>query len=476
MRKYWFILALCCLLVACTGKPIATQFDASKIVKEDCWFDQSQVSEPVECYRLSVPQDHGNFDGMAISIPILHVPAERQKGKAPLIHTGAGGPGFGMGLDNADSVSDTLATLAELSFMQSRDLFIIDPRGVGLAQPELVCPAISELYSAYFAGDFSLTQFEEQSVTALQDCASNLAKQGVSLNHYNSIAVVEDLDLLRQAINVPTVALFGVSYGSVYAKEYAETYPEQVAGLVLDSPAFLGSNYFQLRGEMGRQFELNMQDYCGHFEVCDDYSVMADIAALHQQLQARPIVTRGYTPSLGSFKVEWDENKLLQFLLDVSYTPATYDFNLISWLDSISAGSNLNYVSEFWLESGVTHNLNALSFVAHTCAEELPFSSDDVSVDTQLPWSQAHPFTDLSDICEALDIKPVAKARVTQQVVEQPTLILIGSLDTATTPDNINSHLDLFANHQVFNKVWTHALLNGDEDVENVVKKFLVDI
>lgn len=476
MQKYLVILALCSGLFACASKPISTAFDSSTLVKEDCWFDQSQVSEPVECYRLSLPQDHSNQDSTLISIPVLHVPAERQKGKAPLIHTGGGGPGGDMGLDNAESVSYTLSTLAELSFKQNRDLFIIDPRGVGLAQPELVCPAISELYSAYFAGDLSLVQLEDQSATALQNCASTHAEQGISLNHYNSMAVVEDLEVLRQSIKAHQIALFGVSYGSVYAKEYAETYPENVAGLVLDSPTFLGSNYFQLRSEMGRQFEQNMQAYCSHFDVCDDYNAMPDIQALHQQLQARSMTSRGYSPALGNFKVEWDEDKLLQFLIDVSYDPWTYDFNLLSWLDSISTGSNLNYVSQMWLELGITHNLNALSFVAHICAEELPFSDNDVTIETQLPWSQAHPFTDLTDTCADLAIEPVAQERVEQQIISQPTLILTGSLDTATTPDYIKSHLDLFENHQIFSKVWTHALLNGDEDVENVVKAFLADL
>ncbi|CAM5219493.1 alpha/beta hydrolase [Alishewanella longhuensis] len=50
--------------------------------------------------------------------------------------------------------------------------------------------------------------------------------------------MIQDLNLLQQALGLNEWSLFGVSYGAVYALLYADEYADNVDTLILDSPAF----------------------------------------------------------------------------------------------------------------------------------------------------------------------------------------------------------------------------------------------
>jgi pimeloyl-ACP methyl ester carboxylesterase len=64
-------------------------------------------------------------------------------------------------------------------------------------------------------------------------CAAALGERRAFFNTPQTAADIEDL---RRALGVERVTLFGVSYGTVVAEEYARRYPERTAALILDSP------------------------------------------------------------------------------------------------------------------------------------------------------------------------------------------------------------------------------------------------
>ncbi len=67
----------------------------------------------------------------------------------------------------------------------------------------------------------------------LDECAQRL---GVRRGFYNTAETAHDVENLRVALGVDKLTLFGASYGTKVAGEYARRYPDRTAAMVLDSP------------------------------------------------------------------------------------------------------------------------------------------------------------------------------------------------------------------------------------------------
>ena len=66
------------------------------------------------------------------------------------------------------------------------------------------------------------------------------AKLGALRPFLSTAETVSDLEDLRAALGIDRLALFGVSYGTKVATEYARRYPERTAVVILDSPIYPG--------------------------------------------------------------------------------------------------------------------------------------------------------------------------------------------------------------------------------------------
>ena len=102
----------------------------------------------------------------------------------------------------------------------SRDLLVFDQRGTGSSGP-LACPALEG--SAEVFGAIG---------QAFERCALQI---GAARGSYTTQESVADIEAIRQAAGYEKLVLFGVSYGTKVALEYAERYPQNVESLVLDS-------------------------------------------------------------------------------------------------------------------------------------------------------------------------------------------------------------------------------------------------
>ena len=92
------------------------------------------------------------------------------------------------------------------------------------ASGAISCPALSGAGEAGAAtGDTNL----------IERCALEL---GPSRGVYTTRESVEDIEAIRQATGYEKLVLYGTSYGTKVALEYAERYPQHVEALVLDSP------------------------------------------------------------------------------------------------------------------------------------------------------------------------------------------------------------------------------------------------
>jgi len=124
----------------------------------------------------------------------------------------AGGPGqpaLPLGAFVAQAIAPALG---------SRDLLLFDQRGTGASNP-LSCSAL-ETFSARPAS------------AIFEQCAAQIGPARAGFTTQES---VEDIEALRQAGGYEKLVLYGTSYGTKVALEYAERYPQNAEALVLDS-------------------------------------------------------------------------------------------------------------------------------------------------------------------------------------------------------------------------------------------------
>jgi pimeloyl-ACP methyl ester carboxylesterase len=165
------------------------------------------------CATLSVPLARNGAAPGTVGLSVERLQAGAAPSRTAVIGL-AGGPGQAA-LPLAQGMAKEIAPA-----LGSRDLLVFDQRGTGSSSP-LACPALES--SAEVFGAIG---------QAFERCALQI---GTARGSYTTQESVADIEAIRQAAGYEKLVLFGVSYGTKVALEYAERYPQKVEALVLDS-------------------------------------------------------------------------------------------------------------------------------------------------------------------------------------------------------------------------------------------------
>ena len=163
-----------------------------------------------QCGQLPVPLDRTGAVPGTLTLSIKRAVASSNP-SASAIFAFAGGPGQAA----LPAVTEFASILAP--GLANRDLVVFDQRGTG-ASGRLRCNALEE--------DFSSV------ATAAARCANEL---GPARAFYRTADSVDDIEAVRVESGYQKIVLFGVSYGTKVALDYAAKYPANVEALVLDS-------------------------------------------------------------------------------------------------------------------------------------------------------------------------------------------------------------------------------------------------
>jgi len=165
------------------------------------------------CATLTVPLARNGGAPGTVGLSVERLQAGAVPTRTAVIGL-AGGPGQAA-LPLAEGIAKEMAPA-----LGSRDLLVFDQRGTGSSGP-LACPALEG--SAEVFGAIG---------QAFERCALQI---GAARGSYTTQESVADIEAIRQAAGYEKLVLFGVSYGTKVALEYAERYPQNVESLVLDS-------------------------------------------------------------------------------------------------------------------------------------------------------------------------------------------------------------------------------------------------
>ncbi len=169
-------------------------------------------SPDLSCATLDVPLDRSDSVAGTVALSVERLQASTTPSRTAVVGL-AGGPGQAadpLAAAMAQEVAPALAT---------RDFVVFDQRGTGMSGP-LACSALE--------GNEALGMIGQ----AFERCALQI---GAARGSYTTQESVADIEALRQAMGYEKLVLYGTSYGTKVALEYAERYPQNVEALVLDS-------------------------------------------------------------------------------------------------------------------------------------------------------------------------------------------------------------------------------------------------
>jgi pimeloyl-ACP methyl ester carboxylesterase len=168
-------------------------------------------SPALSCTTVPVPLDRTGQVSGTISLSVEFKQAGSVQSKTAVVAL-AGGPGQAT-LPLGEFIAKALAPA-----LSARDLLVFDQRGTGASDP-LSCGALSS-----FSGGSASQAFEH--------CALEI---GPARGAFTTQESVQDIESIRRAMGYEKLVLYGTSYGTKVAEQYAERYPQNVEALVLDS-------------------------------------------------------------------------------------------------------------------------------------------------------------------------------------------------------------------------------------------------
>ncbi|MCG7498578.1 alpha/beta hydrolase [Vibrio sp. Of7-15] len=178
----------------------------------------------MECGFLSVPKDYANEHGEKVEVFYGVHKAQDPSNRIGILVFNFGGP-------SAEAVwgaSGMVEHALPQEILNRFDIVGIDPRGAG---------------KSAFAAE--LTQCAKAEYNKLGDCKATYAAVAPYLG---SNSVVKDIDRLRAHLGEDKLNFLGYSYGTRLGSLYANTFPENVRAIVLDSPMSPDTgNYVELR-------------------------------------------------------------------------------------------------------------------------------------------------------------------------------------------------------------------------------------
>jgi pimeloyl-ACP methyl ester carboxylesterase len=433
---------------------------------------------------MHVPEDHNDPASALISFPVVRLsnPWGESK-KTPVLHLGGGGPGNPLGLDTETVNSWLWDWYQEISLGDNRDLYLMDPRGVGLAQPVLVCDEYIPVFLDSLNRNLTIDQEIEWNTEANQRCLQRLLDQQINVSTYNSRSIAQDVELLRQHLSIDKWNLYGVSYGSRYALTLARDYPETVESMVLDATVFPNVRYMDRYAASLNDAFQRLIDFCTSDDECMD--TLGDpeqrFWQLVRDLKRTPVRAKVKHPQKDQqINLTINADRFLNVLYN-----AIYDAEQFSQLPGIIMDLENNKLGAFesniieWLEFQIDADYGDASAAAHYCYEESPFVDYEKAITAarairpELSESAVALLEYNRKLCERWPVTAAPSVEGQPVVTSVPTLFLHGALDPVLPAEHLQQQLSNYpqSDYEVFEDV-AHSIVGVHPCGESMASAF----
>jgi pimeloyl-ACP methyl ester carboxylesterase len=394
-------------------------------------------SNDLACGHLTVPLDPSGATPGTITLTIRRHLAPVGDARSAVLAL-AGGPGQSA-IPFAETFREVLGPI-----LSTRDLIVYDQRGTGLSHP-LSCHGFEQ------PGAF-------RSFGALIGaCADQI---GAERAFYTTPDSVADIEAIRRAGDYEKLVLYGTSYGTKVALEYAQQHPEHVEALILDStvtpsgPEPLDRPTLAAVPRVLRQL-CEFRD-CRHITA----NPVRDLARLVRRMRHEPVSGRVIDGHGRPHKVRVSSDDLLEILLAGDFDPILRA-EFVAAVRGAAGGDDAALArllarAESGSRGEADEDIDVPLYFATSCEEQaFPWSrsasprqriAQAVARLEALPASALAPFTaanalDLSDIptCAFWPFATPAPPVEDAPLPNVPTLILSGADDLRTPTSGAQS-------------------------------------
>lgn len=288
------------------------------------WGAQEKWLESLECTTMNVPLDYTDPEGEQMGLALVRRAAEgepeERKGSLVINPGGPGGSGLEM-------------LTGELFTSEIRDVFDLvsfDPRGIGASAPiscgEEFADEEDDPWEEYLSWDADPTDITEDDLVTMDEMAREVVDQCVEetgeefLAHMGTVNVARDMDLIRENLDEDELHYVGYSYGTHLGALYAELYPENVGGMVLDGAVDGEIDLLRMVVEQTEGFQETWERFIEQCSDCpfdDSESATETVTALAKGLDGDPIVIDD--PAWHEEEVTIDGGALIGILMHSMY-------------------------------------------------------------------------------------------------------------------------------------------------------------
>jgi pimeloyl-ACP methyl ester carboxylesterase len=357
-----------------SGPPLVSADPKIKLVEKPC----DAALWPARCGVVVAPLDYNNPTGKTVEVGFVHFP-ELGFGSNQTLQMIGGGPGSA--ITDSLKAGGSALLIPVRGVFYDRSLLFVDPRGIGLST-RLKCAA---------SANVKMLAEDDPAFKIL--CADQL---GVDAQHFSTENTARDFELVRRALGIAELDLYGFSYGTNLSAVYTSLFPKHVRTLGFDGAMplktfapFMPTHYAAMKRQI--------QQFCDRSNDCKTDEVFQALSWAAEELRKAP-------RPLGAL-AQADRFYKRPLQLDVeTLAGLTVDFPRMDEGDKITKPVwRLPFISAL-LQAYRRKNWTQLdAFAAHTLSMKKAFAKPDIFAGAELnmviacqdwavPWKRTSSF------------------------------------------------------------------------------------
>ena len=335
---------------------------AQTLLLEDCRISAGPGYPGIKarCGTMLRPQDPTDPDSPEIEIRVAVVPALNLNPQNDPIVPIAGGPGT----SSVEFYSGYAGAFEPVR--RNRDILLVDQRGTG-ESARMDCPIDEE--ALLFEGEFSL----EDTVQFVEECLESLPHDP---RYFSTSVAITDLEAIRKALGYSALNLYGVSYGTRVAQQFARRYPDSTRTVVIDGVV---PPQISLGPEIATESQKAVDRIlarCVEDAACNERfpSIEATFVRVVARLREAPVEVSVPHPNTGRAEViSFGEAELAGAVRLLAYNPRTIAL-IPLFVHEAGQGNWVPLASQYMMTAIAMSDALALGMHnAVMCTEDLPF-------------------------------------------------------------------------------------------------------
>jgi pimeloyl-ACP methyl ester carboxylesterase len=395
--------------------------------------------ESVKCGTVTVPEFHSAPNDKTLLLRVAVFPSVGESPSPSPLFVATAGPGA----SGIESVTPEVAGPLGPALLANRDLVLIDYRGLPLAEPNLMCPEITDASFQALGEALSGEEFMAGQLIEAAACRDRLRGEGVTLEAFNNTETAADIAMVMTALGYETFNVYGTSAGTILAQHLLRDFPDRLRSVVIDStvPAGRGNVHIEAPTIVGDTLDA-VVGLCQTDSACS--AAYPDLRQEAKDLIGRynrePVTLEVTNPMTGEpMPLALTGHRVAQAILMLnSQTPTV---PLMPWFIHQLAIGNTGIVNDFlWTIAPPAGNFSWALGTTIFCMEFSDFTEEDILFPGLYPEyegavaTQAFGGRTIARTCEMWGVERAGSSLKQPVSSDVPVLLMAGKFDSLTPP------------------------------------------